>query len=337
MCPRTVFLADSFELNPRSAWHVNTTRAFPTLSRHDSEASTITRIRLIPHPGWLLAAAVTALIVIIVAAEVVLEIQSLSAMGPFWGWLLGSCAGAVVLLALLLAWREFSGWRAVRRVDHLRLLLTAADASRDQAAAALRRWASGLPPTKAATAFRAAASTPAGLTSLRESLDVLLKEIDADVDRLIRHEAARTGVLVALSGIPLLDAVLCVWRSLRLMRQVAGAYGARPGFFGTLRLLRMILVHAVAIDVTQHAAEAVSNRVGGVAAAGGQGLVAATLAARLGLCSQSVCRPMPIPRRTVVGFAASSAADEVALRVRQTVKRAARTVKATFQTPSQAN
>ncbi|MCP4758942.1 MAG: DUF697 domain-containing protein [Planctomycetes bacterium] len=279
----------------------------------------------------------TALIAVIVAAEVVLEIQSLSAMAPVWGWLVGGCAVVVALLALLLIWREFSGWLAVRRVDRLRTLLTTANASPNHVAAAVLHWSAALPSSKAVHAFRVAASTEMESASLREHLDVLLAAIDSDVDRLIRHEAARTGVLVALSGIPMLDAILCVWRSLRLMRQVAGAYGARPGFFGTLRLLRMILVHAVAIDVTQHAAEAVSNRIGGVAAAGGQGLVAATLAARLGLWSQNVCRPMPIPRRTVVGFAASSAADEVALRVRQTVQRAARTVKATFQTPSQAN
>ncbi|MDP7070400.1 MAG: DUF697 domain-containing protein [Phycisphaerales bacterium] len=302
-----------------------------------TEASTIARIRRIPHPGWLLAFAVIGLIVIFVAAEVVAAIQSLSAMGPLWGWMAGSCAGLVLTLLLLLAWREFSGWLAVRRVDRLRAMLTATEAAPGRVAAAMGRWAAGLPESNAKRSLAAVVSGHMELTEVRSHLDGLLKEIDADVDTLIRHEAARTGVLVALSGIPLLDAAVCIWRSLRLMRQVAGAYGARPGFFGTLRLLRMILVHAVAIDVTQHAAEAVSNRIGGVAAAGGQGLVAATLAARLGLWSQSVCRPLPIPRRSVAGFAASSAADEVALRVRQTVRRAARTVKATFQTPSQAN
>ena len=171
----------------------------------------------------------------------------------------------------------------------------------------------------------------------RTEFGAFLDTIDRTVDTEIRREAAKTGLLVTLSGIALLDAMLCTWRNIRLMRRIAAAYGGRPGLTGTIRLLRMVLLHAVAVDLSQHAADIMSTRIGAVAAAGGQGLIAATLTARLGLWTQQVCRPMPLAKRSVAGFAAASAADEVALRVRQTDERAARVFRVRPARPVEAN
>ncbi len=264
---------------------------------------------------------------LMVVGEIVLAADRLASVGPVWAWSLGLVGGLVAAALACCLWREWLGWHAVRRVDRLRSQLgqPGTDAS-----AVLCRWAHALPEGQGGMEFWRAWQNArrSSEASAARKLDVYLERLDARVDSEIRREAARTGLLVTLSGVPWIDAAICVWRNLRLMRRVATAYGARPGAAGTVRLLRMVLWHAVAVDVTQHAADLVSTRIGTVASAGGQGLVAATLTARLGLWTQQVCRPLPMPRRSVAGFAAASAADEVGARVKRTVEWAARAVRA---------
>ncbi|MDP7087572.1 MAG: DUF697 domain-containing protein [Phycisphaerales bacterium] len=266
------------------------------------------------------------MIIVVIVAELALVVHQVSEMGSVWTWVMGS--GLVVVGALLgvVCWREVVGWLRVRRVERLRSAVSSSEFHWTIRHGLMRSWMASLPESDEravlATRWDAAvgACDDAGAASaVRE----YLVDVDQRVDVEIRREAARTGLIVSLSGIALLDAALCTWRNLRLMRHVASEYGARPGIIGTLRLLRMVLLHAVAVDLTQHAAEAVSTRIGTVAAAGGQGIVAATLTVRVGLWTQQVCRPIELPRRSIAGFAVASAADEVACRVRQTVERAA--------------
>jgi len=276
--------------------------------------------------GGVLLASLLALAVVVAAAEVALLVHRVSALGTGWGWVVGGAAALVIGAAAWLCWREAIGWIRVRRVERLRGAVDSNAGGTRSARRLVEAWMRGLPGDPEAdelqrrwtTAIRSG-DQDAASSSIKTYLDT----VDERIDTAIRCEAARTGVIVSLSGIALLDAVLCTWRNLHLMRRIAAAYGARPGMIGTVRLLRMVLLHAVAVDLTQHAAEAVSTRIGTVAAAGGQGIIAATLTVRVGLWTQQVCRPISRPRRSIAGFAVASAADEVSLRVRRTVERAA--------------
>jgi putative membrane protein len=264
--------------------------------------------------------------IVVIVSELALVAHRVSELGPIWGW---TVAAALLLGGSLLGvvcWREGVGWLRVRRVERLRVAVESAGFHWTTRTRLVHAWMASLPEgdrTSTLIAQWDAAAVARDDASASAAVSEYLTRIDQRVDGEIRREAARTGVIVSLSGIALLDAVLCIWRNLRLMRRIATDYGARPGIIGTVRLLRMVLIHAVAVDLTQHAAEAVSTRIGTVAAAGGQGIVAATLTVRVGLWTQQVCRPIELPRRSIAGFAVASAADEVTYRIRQTVERAA--------------
>jgi putative membrane protein len=276
--------------------------------------------------GWLLLAACMLLVVVVVAAELALLVHRVSVLGTGWSWAVGGAACAVLAVVAILCWQELIGWLRVRRVERLRDLMSAPLEHSRATRRLAHVWMRSLPKSPHAEAMceEWSVAVHAGDDlAASAALKIFLDAVDDRVDSEIRREAARTGIIVSLSGIALLDALLCIWRNLRLMRCIATEYGARPGLVGTVRLLRMVLLHAVAVDLTQHAAEAVSTRIGTVAAAGGQGLIAATLTVRIGLWTQQVCRPIPAPRRSIAGFAVASAADEVSIRVRRTVERAA--------------
>ncbi len=295
------------------------------------------RIPRIPHPALLCIGGLVALAAVLITAETMQIVARVAAMGMLWAWAVGLAIGMLLLGAGWLIAREVRGWLAVRRVERVRAALEGGD---DMDGGVILRWARGLPETGGDGPFirDVERHMAAGdVQQARAAVECLLSELDGQVDCRIRRASAKTGLLVSLSGVAAIDSLICLWRSVRLMRQVATAYGARPGTAGTIRLVRMVLLHAVAVDLTQHAADVVSTRVGPVAAAGGQGLVAATLSARLGLWTQQVCRPATMPRRSVAGFAAVSAADEVAHHVRRTVQRAARVFRVRGGTQAETN
>ena len=284
------------------------------------------------RPGFrfaaLLGVSILALGLIIAVAEGVYLVQRTAALGSVWAWLVTVVGGLAAVAGVGLIWREWRGWARVRCVDALRTRLQEVTVLDDALDVAVSRWRAQLDgPQEALQDFDRhwLAGTPEDSLC---ALHRLVQTLDRMCESEIRREAARTGVLVTLSGVALFDAALCCWRNLRLMRRVAECYGARPGFCGTWRLCRMVLTHAIAVDLTQHAADAVSTRVGAVATAGGQGLVAATLTVRLGLWTQSVCRPLSRSPRTIGTFIVASAADNLGHRVRRTIRRCVGAIKA---------
>ncbi len=273
--------------------------------------------------GTALFATVFLLGLVILSSEAVHLVSRVSELGAVWSWVVGSLASVVAIALLGLIWGEWRGWMMVRRVERLQHRLSNSAAHTSGLHRAVSLWSRRLEEPSAALADFDLAWHSTDKCITLEPLETLMQSLDARCESEIRREAARTGVLVSLSGVPLLDAVLCCWRNLRLIRRIAQIYGGRPGMIGTLRLGRMVLAHAVTVDITQHAADVLSARVGALAAVGGQGLVAATLTVRLGLWTQSVCRPLPMARRTIGGFVVASAADEVGHQARRTVKKCA--------------
>jgi putative membrane protein len=73
----------------------------------------------------------------------------------------------------------------------------------------------------------------------------LLAIIDEAVAECIRKEAGSIALLTALSPRGGLDSLLVAWRQFRLIRSVAVLYGWRPGFFGTMALVREVFTNAV--------------------------------------------------------------------------------------------
>ena len=113
-----------------------------------------------------------------------------------------------------------------------------------------------------------------------------------------RLRAARdTAVATALSPAAILDFAVVLWRNLKLVREIAAAYGARPGYVGSLKLLRRMLANIAVAGVAESAHHVAVEALGGSLAAAvstrmGQGVINGLLTARVGITAMHLCRPI---------------------------------------------
>ncbi|MBF0164078.1 MAG: DUF697 domain-containing protein [Magnetococcales bacterium] len=134
-----------------------------------------------------------------------------------------------------------------------------------------------------------------------------LKPLDEAALRIIGKHAASAAFLAVLSPLALLDALLFLWRNLRMMREIAQVYGLRPGPAGTFLLMRQVaegMLAAGSGDVlAKSAAEALGDTLTGAALAGaGQAATNALFTARVGLRCLRLCRPLPFPKADEPGL-----------------------------------
>src|SRR5262245_25906500 len=179
------------------------------------------------------------------------------AVQPGFGWIIGG--GGLVLL-LLLTWTiivsivEYTRVRRSLLSQPIDVLALQRDAGVDwtilrsvrmQLEKELVRLGIDLAPAELAElrAVQAELNTwPADNTRqwlLRYDGD-LLAVIDRAVADRIRREAVNVAIFTSLSPRGGLDSLLVVWRQFRLIRTIAVLYGWRPGFFGTLLLIRSV-------------------------------------------------------------------------------------------------
>lgn len=135
----------------------------------------------------------------------------------------------------------------------------------------------------------------------RLSVEVF-READARAFGTVVRRSQQAALLAALSRIPLADFLISLWRSLALVREIAGIYGGRPGTTGLLRLWRGVLYNLVYAEVSELAADVVSQVLGESAttrlsAQAAQGVGTGILIGRLGLEAIKVCRPVPFTGR----------------------------------------
>ena len=126
----------------------------------------------------------------------------------------------------------------------------------------------------------------------------LMLVLDGEARRLVAKAAKRVTVVTAISPAAFVSVGYVLIENLRLLRNLAGLYGGRPGFAGTARLARMVLTHIVAtgsIALTddligqfrdQDLLRRVSRRLG-------EGVFNGALTARIGAAAVEVTRPLP--------------------------------------------
>ncbi|WP_158046499.1 TIGR01620 family protein [Skermanella pratensis] len=125
----------------------------------------------------------------------------------------------------------------------------------------------------------------------------LLQDIDRRSYQLVLRAARDTAVATALSPAALLDVVIVLWRNLKLVREVATLYGARPGYVGSLKLLRRMLANIAIAGVAESGNDLMVEALGSTLAASlstrvGQGVINGLLTARVGLTAMHLCRPL---------------------------------------------
>jgi putative membrane protein len=126
----------------------------------------------------------------------------------------------------------------------------------------------------------------------------LMAPLDARAKVLTAASARRVALVTTVSPRALIDIAFVVYESIRLGRDIARLYGARPGLFGTWRLLGAILAHLAVTGGLVLTDGVVEQLVGQGLAAKlsarlGEGLVNGLMTVRVGIAAMRVVRPLP--------------------------------------------
>lgn len=220
---------------------------------------------------------------------------------PVLGWIAAAVLAIGLGLLIWAVWRELSALFAVRRIEEWQAALAeeAEDMEKARHAAngfiALVR-SNGVAVGDAREMVRGANS----VEQIRNALEsTVLPTLDARANQITRAAAAQTFGLSAVSPTASIDALLFSVRGIRLVRQVARAYGLRPHGLATWALLRRVMTNAslvAAVDIAggmvSHAiltnpfAQKIAGEVAGAA-------VASQRMYRLGRISGAACRLFP--------------------------------------------
>ncbi len=136
----------------------------------------------------------------------------------------------------------------------------------------------------------------------RELLTLAERELIAPLDRqahdAVAQAAKRVSVLTAVSPAAFLDMLLVGVANLRMLRQIATIYGARPATLGLMKLARMVVSHIVVTGGIAIGDDMLQQMLGQkltakISARLGEGVFNGALTARIGLAALNVCRPLP--------------------------------------------
>lgn len=148
-------------------------------------------------------------------------------------------------------------------------------------------------------ASRDARSDPHNDNEVVRLLDrILMQPIDRAAYQEVLRASRDTALGTAVSPSALIDVLLTLWRSLRLIRRIGQLYGARPGALATLRLLKRAAANALVAGGVETGDSMVTEALGGTFVAAvstrlSQGLLNGLLTGRLGLAAMEGCRPIP--------------------------------------------
>lgn len=127
---------------------------------------------------------------------------------------------------------------------------------------------------------------------------VFLQPLDKEALRRISNFSLQTGTAVAVSPWAALDMLLSLWRSIKMIDDVAQVYGMRPSLANRYRLLKMVIHQLAFVGATEIVIDQVVDEFGsatltGIASARmGQGVGAGIYTARIGIAAMKVSRPI---------------------------------------------
>ncbi|WP_240002530.1 TIGR01620 family protein [Oleisolibacter albus] len=252
-----------------------------------------------------LAGSLAALVLVAVGFDTADLIGRAFALSPWLGGVLSGLGALAVGSLGLLAGREARAYFRLQQVDALRTrALSLRAAGGHGGAAPLMRRVAGLYAGRGdmAAAGRALTASVTDAHDDRELLDLteatLLAPLDRAAYRLVLKASRDVALGTTLSPSALLDTALVLWRTMRLLREVAGLYAARPGLLGSARLLRRMVTNMGIAGLAESGDSLVAEAlgagvVGAVSSRLAQGLVNGLLVARIGLTAMHLCRPLP--------------------------------------------
>lgn len=224
---------------------------------------------------------------------------------PILGGLVAGLLGALVLVLLLVAFREIAAIGRLGRIDSLRRAANEALAADDLMAA--RDVTDRL-----MTLYRTREDTSWGRQRLGERLAdpvdaaalfalaeaEVLAPLDAAASLEVEAAARQVATVTALVPLALADVATALASSLRMIRRVGEIYGGRAGFVGSWRLTRAVFTHLLATGAVAVGDDLLEPILGGsilgkLSRRFGEGLVNGALSAKVGVAAMEVCRPLP--------------------------------------------
>jgi len=142
---------------------------------------------------------------------------------------------------------------------------------------------------------------------LEDAERILLAPLDAAARDAIRREAVNVGIGTAVSPYGFLDAIVTLWRNVRLVRRIASIYQVRAGFWGTVAIVRRTIIAVAFAELAQEASTALLGTLRGLPSLlspFSQGLINAAMTIRVGIKAREECRPLPSGKEAGAGTAA---------------------------------
>ncbi|MGM0482046.1 MAG: TIGR01620 family protein [Pseudomonadota bacterium] len=141
----------------------------------------------------------------------------------------------------------------------------------------------------------------------RFELDILAR-VDQQAQRLVSKRAAEAAALVAVSPSSVADMLLLLWRSQRMITDIARCYGVQLGYWSRIRLWRQMLTNLAYAGLSEIAVDAGTQWLSAelmskLSARAGQGMGAGLLTARLGFQVMQLTRPLPFKHVKKPGYA----------------------------------
>lgn len=255
---------------------------------------------------WRLLAATLLVIVALSVWQWGVMLQHSWQQSVLQGGLLSLVTVAVMLLLTSLIWREVKLWRRLARnrrwqqsAQRIRHSVQFGEAQKlCQAVAASLPASADI--NAAVSQWRAAVTDE---HSDEEQLALfehfVLAVLDKQAQQIIYRAATDTSMAVAISPFALADMILVLWRSSRLVRQLAQLYGGAIGQLRSIVLLKRLFAALLWAGGSELALDMAADIIGSeltakLSARAGQGVIAGLLVARLGNLAQQQLRPLPV-------------------------------------------
>lgn len=221
------------------------------------------------------------------------------------GWVAFALFIVVAVAAAGIILREIFGLMRLARLARLRRDVDAALKSRDRkaeqsAARRLRKLYAGRDELKWGLA-----RLKDHANDVRDAGDLLrladrevVAPLDPEARRIVMRAMKRVSVVTAISPMAWIAMSFVLVENLSMLRKLATLYGGRPGFLGSLRMLRLVIAHIIATGglaltddllgqfLGQDILRRLSQRLG-------EGAFNGALTARVGAAAVEVTRPLP--------------------------------------------
>ena len=272
--------------------------------------------KIISSFGWLFFLTVVSLSTVLLFKNIQEFIMDGFAVNAIYGWAIFSLFGILIILIGTFIFNELKGIFIFNNYTKLRNILKE---SPQKGAIARKK-------IKLARKYinkylrKVEKKKPLKVQRIRENFDLagddtkkmslelerfILNEQDKKVEEIIKEEAANVFLGTAISPYGFLDGIVVLWRNIRMTKKIAKVYEVSPGFFGTLIIMKRIIVSVAIANLMQEGSNllfmGISSGLKFIPTKGSemviQGGAGAFLTVRVGMAAQSEIRIVPFTQK----------------------------------------